>query len=107
MSGAAEHLKGQSWIHSPRSFFQKADVLIFSLANSAKRSPETDSDAVLRPVTGIFQASVIERELSGGNGELRVAIQSLQTVRREKFFRCPIANFAGTVRIKNGGIESG
>src|SRR5438067_5418188 len=107
MGGAAEDLKGQRRIHSARSFFQKANVLIFSLANSAERSPETDADAVLRLVTGIFQACVIEREFSGSNGELGVAIQSLQTVRREKFFGCPIANFAGTTRIKTSGIESG
>src|SRR5437868_2763903 len=107
MGGAAEDLKGQSWIHPTRSFFQKADVLIFSLANSAKRSPETDADAALWLITGIFQAGVIQREFGGSDGELGVAIQSLQTMRREKLFRCPPANFTGAMRIKTGGIESG
>src|SRR4030095_1268110 len=90
MGGAAEDLKGESGIHASRSFFQKADVLIFSLANSAQRSPEANAEAMLWLLPRIGEASIIQCQFSRGNGKLGIAIQALQSMRREKFPRTPI-----------------
>src|ERR1700730_11458340 len=99
MSGAAEHLQRQCWVHAACSFFQKPDVLIFGLTNSAERGAETDAGPILRPLPRIFDPSVIERHLCGCHGKLRIAIKPLQAMRREEFVRVPISNFAAAMRI--------
>src|SRR5436309_13208028 len=107
MGGAAEDLKGQSWIHSTRSFFQKADVLIFSLANSAQRSPEANAESMLWLLPRIGEASIIQCQFSRGNGKLRIAIQALQSMRRDKVSRTPIGNFATALGGERRSIETG
>src|SRR6266700_7759681 len=107
MGGTAKDLKGQSWIHSTRSFFQKADVLIFSLANSAQRSPEANAESMLWLLPRIDEASIIQCQFSRGNGKLRIAIQALQSMRREKFSRAPIGNFATAMGVEHRRIERG
>src|SRR5205823_6696024 len=57
--------------------------------------------------TGIGELRVIERQLRRRNSELRIAVESLQTVRREKIFRIPIVNFAGATHPKGAGVEAG
>jgi hypothetical protein len=49
---------------------------------------------------------IIERELCGDDGELRVAVKPFQTVRRKKFFWIPIANLAGATNAENARIEA-
>src|SRR5439155_19443642 len=105
MGGTAKDLKGQSWIHSTRSLFQKADVLIFSLANSAQRSPEANAEPMLWLLPRIGKASIIQCQFSRGNGKLRIAIQALQSMRREKFSRAPLGNFATAMGVEHRSIE--
>src|SRR5437660_881997 len=76
MSGAAEYLQGQSRIHSASSFFQKTNVLIFSLANASQSCPETYPDPVLWLFARIGQAGVVQRHLRRRDRELRVTIHS-------------------------------
>ncbi len=57
MGGATKNLDGKRGLNSARAFFQKPDVLIFGLANSAKRGPKTDADAMLRFFPGIIEGA--------------------------------------------------
>src|SRR5205807_4988090 len=107
MGGTAKDLKGQSWIHSTRSLFQKADVLIFSLANSAQRSPEANAEPMLWLLSRISEASIVQCQFSRGNGKLRIAVEALQSMRRKKFSRTPTGNFATAMGIEHRSIESG
>src|SRR5581483_246426 len=54
MRRAAENLQRERGIHSARSFFQKSNVLIFRLANSAERGAETHADSMLRIFASIL-----------------------------------------------------
>src|SRR5207249_1520901 len=53
----------------------------------------------------IIDLRVLQRELGRYDSELRVAIEPLQSVRRKKLFRIPIANLAGTTHTENTRIE--
>src|SRR5581483_1278124 len=107
MRRAAENLQRERGIHSARSFFQKSNVLIFRLANSAERGAETHADSMLRIFASILNARIIERHLRRRDGELRVTIEPLQTMRRKKFFRIPIRNLAAAMRVEDRRIETG
>ena len=80
--------------------------MLLGFANAAQRGAEADADPVLRTFPRIFHACVIECEFCRGNGELRVAIEPLQTVRWKKFFRIPIANLAGAAYIEGASVET-
>src|SRR5439155_2870552 len=60
----------------------------------------------LRFFAGIFELRVIEGELRRCDGELRIAIEPFQTVRREKCLRIPIANLTCTPHAESAGIEA-
>src|ERR1700676_4397152 len=62
---------------------------------------------MLRFFTRIFNAGIVEREFGGGDRELRVTIEPLQAMRREKFCRIPVANLAAAMRIEPVGVERG
>src|ERR1700737_552634 len=107
MGRAAENLHRQRRLNSARALFQKPNVLLFRLANAAKSGAEADAYPVLRFVVRIFNSGVIERQLCRRDRELGVAIKSLQTMRREKFFRVPVANFAGDADTERAHVETG
>ncbi len=81
-------------------------MLIFGLTNPAERGTETNTYSILRILTRIFDARVVEGHLGRRDRELRIAIQALQSVRGKKFFRTPIGNFAAAMRVESAGIES-
>ena len=92
---------------STGALFQISDVLIFGLAHPTECGAKTDTNAVLRTLAGIVQARVVECQLRRGDSELRIAVEPLQAVWREEFFRIPIADLAGATHVKGAGIETG
>jgi hypothetical protein len=80
--------------------------LFFGLANTAERRAETDTYPVLRLFAGILNLSIIECQLCRYDCELRVAVESLQTVRRKKFLWIPITYFAGRANAEDAGIKT-
>jgi hypothetical protein len=60
----------------------------------------------LRFFARIFDACVVERQLRRRDGKLRVAVESLQTVRRKEFFWVPVANLAGAAHMKRARVEA-
>ena len=106
MRRSAEDLQRQRRIHAVHAFFQKPNVLIFCLANSAKGGSETHANARLRIFRRIGEASVIESELRRRDGELRVTIETFQSMRRKKIFRRPVTNFSSATRVKAARVES-
>src|SRR5205807_9127730 len=93
-------------LNAARAFFQKSDVLLFGLANTSQRGAEANADAILWFFAGILNPRVFERELCRYDRELSVAVEPLQTVRREELFRIPIANLAGARHAENARIET-
>src|SRR5438477_10533305 len=55
----------------------------------------------------IGETSIIQCQFSRGNGKLRIAIQALQSMRREKFSRTPVGNFATAMGVEHRSIERG
>ena len=107
MRRAAENLHCQRRLNSARTFFQKANVLLFRFANSAESGPETHADPVLWFVVRIFDSRVVECELGRRDRELGVTIEPFQTVRGEKFFGVPIIDLAGDADTEAAHIETG
>src|SRR5437867_7059423 len=82
-------------------------MLVLRFADATERGAEAYTNAVLRLFARIFNSGVIERELSRSHGELRVAIKPLQTLRRKKFFRVPIADFSGATHLERLRVKAG
>src|SRR5437762_13178809 len=55
----------------------------------------------------IGQASVIQCHLARRHGELGIAIEALQSMRWQKFFRPPTENFATAMGVEHRSIETG
>src|SRR5205823_3725516 len=106
MGRATKHLHSERRLNSTGAFFQIPNVLIFGLADPAKCGAKTDADAMLRFFAGILKACVVERELRRRDGELRIAVEPFQTVRRKEFFRIPIVNLAGATNLEGARIEA-
>src|SRR5947207_15986994 len=106
MSRTTKYLDSKCGLNAPRAFFQISNVLLFGFADSPQRGAEADTDAILWFFAGIIDMRVLQRELGRYDSELRVAIEPLQSVRRKKLFRIPIANLAGTTHTENTRIES-
>src|SRR4029077_4520319 len=53
-----------------------------------------------------FDVRIIERQLRRHDCELRIAVESFQTVRRKKYLRVPIMNLAGRAHAEDAGIEA-
>src|SRR6516225_2102696 len=80
-------------------------MLIFRLADSSQSRAKANADAlgiVARP----SDARVRKRELRGGDGKLRVAIETLEAMGWKKFFRRPIVNLAAAMRVKDCRVET-
>src|SRR5215471_241181 len=107
MRRASKDLHGERWLHSARPLFQKANVLFLGFANAAQRSSKTYTDAVLRILFRILESSVAERELGRGDRELRIAIETFEPLRCEKFLWVPIAHFTGDANAELRHIETG
>src|ERR1700736_7068218 len=107
MGRAAENLNGQGWLNSAGAFFQESNELFFSFANAPERGAEADADSILRLFARIFQPCIIEREFGGRDGKLRITIEPLETMRREKFFWIPIANFTRAAHMERTDIKAG
>src|SRR6266404_2900848 len=60
---------------------------------------------MLRLFARILEASVVERQLRRGNGELGVTIEPLQALRRKKLFWIPILNFASAPHLERARVE--
>jgi hypothetical protein len=82
-------------------------VLVFGIRNATERGPEADADTRLRLFARPRQVCVFERELSRGDSELGVTVEALEPFWRENFFRRPIRNFTGAMRIEWRCIETG
>src|SRR4030095_17158778 len=106
MRRASEYLHRERRLHSARALFQKADVLLFGFANAAERSSESNADALLRFLLGIFDSGVVERELGRSNRELRVTIEPFQTLRRKEFLRVPVAHFTRNTNAELRRVET-
>ena len=106
MRRSAEDLQRQRRIHAVRAFFQKTNVLIFRLANSAERGAETHANARLRILRRVGEAGIVQRHFGRGDRELRVAIETFQPMRRKKIFRHPVTNFSGATCVKTARIKS-
>src|SRR2546429_4748192 len=61
---------------------------------------------LFRSFAEIIDVRVVQRELCRYDGELRVAVEALQTVRWKKLFRIPIANLAGTTHSEHTWIKT-
>src|ERR1700724_2530828 len=107
MGRAAENLNGQGWLNSAGAFFQESNELFFGFANAPERGAEADADSILRLFARIFQPCIIEREFGGSDGKLRITIKPLETMRRKKFFRIPIANFTCAAHTERTDIKAG
>src|ERR1700730_11380951 len=107
MGRAAENLNGQGWLNSAGASFQESNELFFSFANAAERGAEADADSVLRLFARILQPCIIECEFGGRDGKLRITIEPFETMRREKFFRIPIANFTRAAHTERTDIQAG
>src|SRR5207237_8816078 len=68
---------------------------------------ETDTNPILWFFVGIFHLRVIEGEFRGNHSELRVAVQSFQTVRRKVLLWVPITNLASRTHAEDVGIKAG
>src|SRR4029077_2087663 len=106
MSRTTKYLDSKCGLNAARAFFQISNVLLFGFADSPQCGAEADTHAILWFFAGIIDMRVVQRELGRYNSELRVAIEPLQSVRRKKLFRIPIANLAGTTHTENTRIES-
>src|SRR5437588_12259868 len=107
MGRAAKNLHRQRGLNSARAFFQKSNVLLFRFANAAEGGPEADADPVLRFVVRIFNSGVVERELGRSDRKLRVAVESFQSMMREKLFSVPVPNLTGDPNAKPADVETG
>src|SRR5439155_14410551 len=103
---ATKNLDGKCRLNAARALFQISDVLFLGLADATQRSAETDSDAILRLFAGILKAGILQRELCGDDGELRVTIKPFQPLRRKILLGIPIANFTGTSHPKHAGVKT-
>ena len=83
----------------------KGFVLTLRIGDAAERGSEADAHAILGNVGGIVQAAVFECELDRRHRELRVAIQSFQSMRRKNSFRRPIQDLACAGRLEDRSIE--
>src|SRR5438552_14822596 len=106
MRRTTENLDSKCGLNAARAFFQKSDVLLFGLANTSQRGAEANADAILWFFAGILNPRVFERELCRYDRELSVAVEPLQTVRREELFRIPIANLAGATHPEHAWIKT-
>src|SRR5437773_11612524 len=106
MGGTTEYLDRECGLDTASALFQVSDVLLFSLADAAQRGAEANTDAILWLFTGVLDLRIIKRQLRRYDGELRVAVKSLQTLRRKKFFWIPIANLASATNTENTRIEA-
>src|SRR2546425_3136246 len=106
MGRATKNLDCEGGLNSAGALFQIPDVLIFGLADPAKCCAKTDADAMLRFFAGILKARIVECELCRCDGELRIAVEPFQTVRRKEFFRIPIVNLAGATNLEGARIEA-
>src|SRR5882724_5067464 len=107
MRRATKHLDGKRRLNAARALFQVSDVLFLGFADATQRSAETDSDAILRLFARVIDVRVLQCELCGDDGELRVTIKPFQPLRRKILLGIPIANFTGTSHPKHGGIKTG
>src|SRR5688500_16575045 len=107
MRRPAENLQGQRLIHATCSFLEEMDVLIFRIGDAAQGSAEAHADAMLRRLLRIRKPGIVERHPGRSDGKLRVAVESLQAVRRKIIFRDPVGNFAAAMRVEFIGVEAG
>src|SRR2546428_9260000 len=105
MRGTAEDLERKRLIHATRSFLQKMGVLILRIRYSDECCAKANANTMLRMLTRIYKARILQRQFRRGDGKLRIAIQSLQTMWRKKILRIPIANFARAMRIESARVE--
>src|SRR5207249_430514 len=106
MGGTTEYLDRECGLDAASALFQVSDVLLFSLADAAQRGAEANTDAILWLFTGVLDLRILERELCCHDGKLCVSVEALQTLRRKKFFRIPIANLASATNAENTRIEA-
>src|SRR2546423_15708287 len=81
-------------------------MFLFGVRASAESRAKTHADAVLRFFTRIRNAGVIERHFCLGDGELRVAIEAFQTMRRKMIFRNPIDDLASAMSVELRSVEA-
>src|SRR6266545_5252261 len=107
MGRTAEDLHGERRLNSARAFFQKPNELLFRFADAAKRGAETHANPIVRFFLRIFDSGVVERELGRSDRELRVTIESLESVRWKKFFGIPIVNLSGNANAEPADVKTG
>ena len=106
MGRTAKDLHGERGLNAACAFLQISDVLFFGFTDAAQRGAKADADALLRFFARILDARVGQREPCRYDCELRVTIETFQTMRQEKFFRIPIANLACASHVKHAGVEA-
>src|SRR5437868_4749607 len=106
MRRATENLQCQCRIHTARSLFQEADVLIFGLTNTPERGAKTHANPMLRMFSRVLDSSVLQSHLGRGDSELGITIKTLQPMRWEELLRLPTGNFATAMCIEHRRIKS-
>jgi hypothetical protein len=106
MGRAAKNLDRQCGLNTACALFQEPNVLLFGFANAAQCRSEAHADTVFRFVLRVFNPCVIECEFCRRNGELRVTVESFQSMRRKKLFRIPVIRLAGNPNAERADIET-